>query len=155
MGYIGGYNYRLLTSWEIQVTLRSSTGSPIRKGAGALLLCAPTCSSWCRVSRGTTWRTTLNPMGLDYQFVSDGNLTISRQVKGKWFLYNFGGSWKYLGRWTIFIYLPEVYHTPWKCTLRKVVFEPPFFRGYVLNFRGAYEMFAYHTLDPVLLFGTY
>ena len=47
-------------------------------GAGALILCAPPCSSWCRVSRGTSWRTTLNPMGLDYRFIESANLTVAR-----------------------------------------------------------------------------
>ncbi|CAK9114626.1 unnamed protein product, partial [Durusdinium trenchii] len=48
------------------------------KGPGTLLLRAPPCSSWTRVSRGTTWRTMLNPMGLSYAFVESANLTISR-----------------------------------------------------------------------------
>ena len=47
-------------------------------GPGSLILCAPPCSSWCRVSRGTTWRTRLNPLGLDYSFVEHGNLAVSR-----------------------------------------------------------------------------
>lgn len=47
-------------------------------GAGAMVLAAPPCSSWTRVSRGTTMRTRLNPLGLCYDFISAGNLTISR-----------------------------------------------------------------------------
>ena len=47
-------------------------------GPGSLLLLAPPCSSWTRVSRGTTMRTKMNPMGLSYPFVIDGNLTMSR-----------------------------------------------------------------------------
>lgn len=47
-------------------------------GPGSLLLCAPPCSSWTRVSRGTTWRTRLNPLGLSYRFIEAANLTISR-----------------------------------------------------------------------------
>ena len=47
-------------------------------GAGAMVLAAPPCSSWTRVSRGTTMRTRLNPMGLCYNFISAGNLTIAR-----------------------------------------------------------------------------
>ena len=45
-----------------------------------MLLCAPPCSSWTRVSRGTTWRTRMNPMGLCYDFVAAGNLVISRRL---------------------------------------------------------------------------
>ena len=47
-------------------------------GPGALVLCAPTCSSWTKVARGTTMRSRVNPLGVDYKFVADGNLTISR-----------------------------------------------------------------------------
>ena len=53
-------------------------------GPGALLLLAPPCSSWTRVSRGTTMRTKLNPLGLDYQFVKEGNLTIARWLGILW-----------------------------------------------------------------------
>lgn len=48
-------------------------------GAGALVLCAPPCSSWCRVSRGTTMRSMLNPMGIAYPFVAEANMVISRR----------------------------------------------------------------------------
>lgn len=43
-----------------------------------MILCAPLCSSWTRVSRGTSKRTRLNPLGLDFRFVTDANLTIAR-----------------------------------------------------------------------------
>ena len=59
----------------------------ISSGPGALILCAPPCSSWCRVSRGTTWRTRLNPMGLGYAFVMTGNLVIARLLDYKRFEY--------------------------------------------------------------------
>ena len=52
-------------------------------GPGALLILAPPCSSWTRVSRGTTMRSRLNPLGLTYQFVLDGNLTIARFLVAK------------------------------------------------------------------------
>lgn len=49
-------------------------------GPGSLVMCAPTCSSWCRVSRATSCRTILNPAGDEsIPFVREGNLTISRQ----------------------------------------------------------------------------
>ena len=47
-------------------------------GPRSLLVFAPPCSSWTRVSRGTTMRTMLNPMGLAYEFIQAANLTISR-----------------------------------------------------------------------------
>lgn len=47
-------------------------------GPGSLIILAPPCSSWTRVSRGTTMRSRLNPTGLDYTFVAEANLTISR-----------------------------------------------------------------------------
>ena len=52
-------------------------------GPGALLILAPPCSSWTRVSRGTTMRSRLNPLGLQYNFVLDGNLCISRFLVSK------------------------------------------------------------------------
>ena len=41
-------------------------------------MAAPPCSSWCRVSRGTAWRTTMNPLGLNYEFVQEANMCIGR-----------------------------------------------------------------------------
>ena len=57
-----------------------SNASPCA-GPGALLILAPPCASWCRVSRGTTWRTRLNPLGLQYEFVKLANLTIGRLLE--------------------------------------------------------------------------
>lgn len=50
----------------------------MRAGGGALVMAAPPCSSWCRVSRGSTWRTTMNPLGLNYDFVQEANICIGR-----------------------------------------------------------------------------
>ena len=50
----------------------------VRAGPGALLVLAPPCSSWTRVSRGTTMRTKMNPLGLSYEFVLEANITIGR-----------------------------------------------------------------------------
>ena len=61
-------------------------------GPGALLLLAPPCSSWTRVSRGTSMRSRLNPLGLNYRFVLDGNLTIARFLVSKLWLYPFAPS---------------------------------------------------------------
>lgn len=55
--------------------------------AGALHLFAPVCSSWTRISRGTSWRTFINPFGdLSSSWVRDANLMMSRPAKERYVL---------------------------------------------------------------------
>lgn len=52
----------------------------LQSSPGALHLFAPVCSSWTRISRGTSLRTCINCFGdLSVPFVQTGNLMISRQ----------------------------------------------------------------------------
>ena len=50
----------------------------IPPGPGALLVLAPPCSSWSRVSRGSSMRSRINPLGIPFDFVEAANQTISR-----------------------------------------------------------------------------
>ena len=43
---------------------------------------APVCSSWTRISRGTSWRSSINPFGdLNKESVTQANLMISRHIR--------------------------------------------------------------------------
>ncbi len=44
-----------------------------------MLLLAPPCASWTRVSRGTSMRSRINPLGCSYDFVQEANITIARR----------------------------------------------------------------------------
>ena len=51
----------------------------LRSAPGALHVMAPVCSSWTRISRGTSWRTKMNYMGdLSSKWVVDANSMVSR-----------------------------------------------------------------------------
>lgn len=53
-----------------------------QSAAGALHIFAPVCASWTRISRGTSWRTFINPFGdLSSGWVRDANLMVSRPAK--------------------------------------------------------------------------
>lgn len=55
-----------------------------QSSAGAFHLLAPVCSSWTRISRGTSWRTFINCFGdLTSAWVRDANKMVSRPGKNK------------------------------------------------------------------------
>ena len=60
--------------------LRLALSVLLQSSPGALHLFAPVCSTLCRVSRGTSWRTVINCFGdQTSDWVAQGNLMISRQ----------------------------------------------------------------------------
>ena len=46
---------------------------------GCVGLIAPDCGSWCAPSRGTSMRSGINVMGIARDFVTAGNIMVSRQ----------------------------------------------------------------------------
>ena len=59
--------------------LRLSLACVLREAPNAMNVLAPACGSWCMVSRGTTYRSPVNPDGrAGVDFVAEGNKTIAR-----------------------------------------------------------------------------
>ena len=59
--------------------LRLTMACVMREGPNAFNLLAPTCSSWCLCSRGTTLRSAVNPLGRSsLGFVQEANLCMAR-----------------------------------------------------------------------------
>lgn len=64
----------------------------LQSSAGALHLYAPVCSSWTRISRGTSWRTCINAFGdLTSCWVRSANQMVSRRGHGMSKLSNMNG----------------------------------------------------------------
>jgi hypothetical protein len=60
----------------------------VQSAVAALQLFAPVCSSWTRISRGTSWRTFINVFGdLSSSWVRDANTMLSRP--GRTAIYTF------------------------------------------------------------------
>ena len=60
----------------------------VQSAVAALQLFAPVCSSWTRISRGTSWRTSINVFGdLSSSWVRDANTMLSRP--GRTAIYTF------------------------------------------------------------------
>lgn len=72
-------SYCWKTSRNNLLHLRLALLLAMKSVPGCLHLCAPVCSSWTRISRGTSWRTAINVFGdLTSEWVVGANLMISR-----------------------------------------------------------------------------
>ena len=62
------------------MALRVACFAALQLAPGCLGLLAPDCRSWGTPARGTTFRNWINPMGVGYDFVVQGNRMASRNL---------------------------------------------------------------------------
>ncbi len=77
------HNFNILSSWFL-IDPRTALYMVLCLMPCGLLLCGPDCSSWTLISRGTSWRTPMNPWGnMCLNWVRNANLMISRFLTRK------------------------------------------------------------------------
>ena len=83
--FIGNGMYFSSIEWT---KMRLAILMAVQSAVAALQLFAPVCSSWTRISRGTSWRTFINVFGdLSSSWVRDANTMLSRP--GRTAIYTF------------------------------------------------------------------
>ena len=60
--------------------LRVACFAALHLAPGCISLIAPDCRSWGAPARGTTWRNWINPLGVGWEFVVQGNKMASRNL---------------------------------------------------------------------------
>ena len=79
-GMLSVYGLCMHEKGDTSVGLRVACYAAMQLAPGCIGLIAPDCRSWGAPARGTTWRNWINPMGVGWDFVMDGNKMASRNL---------------------------------------------------------------------------
>lgn len=74
------FSFMIYTCEFSCMALRVACFAALQLAPGCLGLIAPDCRSWGTPARGTTFRNWINPMGVGYEFVVQGNRMASRNL---------------------------------------------------------------------------